>query len=362
VAESKQRTRWALKGLLGQAILFVTLTLAAAGAWAGSVSLAWDAVTGSSVTGYTIHYGSAAGNYVSKIDAGNTTTYVVPNLAEGATYHFAVTARDSSGDESGLSNDVAATVAYAKPVAQFTASTTSGIAPLALNFINSSTGSITNNWWSFGDNTTSTVQSPSHTYSTPGVYTVSLTVGGPAGSSTQTRTSYITVSAANSGTTCPCTIWSPSSAPKVAADPDRGAVELGVKFRADRDGMVTGVRFYKSSTNTGTHVGSLWTSSGALLARATFSGESASGWQQVNFSKPVAIKANTVYVVSYHTNTGHYAGDNDYFANAGVDRGPLHALRNGASGGNGVYAYGSTPAFPRYSYQSSNYWVDVVFQ
>jgi PKD repeat protein len=326
------------------------------------VGLAWDAVTGSSVAGYTIHYGTAAGNYSSKIDAGNTTTFVVPNLAEGTTYHFAVGAYSSSGDESGLSNDVAATVAYAKPVAQFTASATSGTAPLALNFIDSSSGSITTYAWSFGDNSTSTAQRPSHTYSAPGVYTVSLTVSGPAGSSTQTRAGYITVGAPSAGTACPCTIWNPSATPKVAADPDRGAVELGVKFKVDRDGMVTGVRYYKSSTNTGTHVGSLWTSSGVLLARATFSNESTSGWQQVNFSKPVAIKANTVYVASYHTNTGHYAGDNNYFATTGVDRGPLHALRNGVSGGNGVYMYGSSPAFPRYTYQSSNYWVDVVFQ
>ena len=51
---------------------------------------------------------------------------------------------------------------------------------------------------------------------------------------------------------------------------DRTPVELGVKFRADYDGSVTGVRFYKAAGNTGTHIGSLWTAGGQRLAQATF--------------------------------------------------------------------------------------------
>ncbi len=110
-----------------------------------------------------------------------------------------------------------------------------------------------------------------------------------------------------------------------------------------------------------THVGTLWSNTGTQLARATFTNETASGWQQVNFSNPVAITANTVYVASYHTTVGRYAYDNGFFANSGVDTLPLHALRNGVNGGNGVYTSSSTPAFPTSTYQSSNYWVDVVF-
>ena len=66
------------------------------------------------------------------------------------------------------------------------------------------------------------------------------------------------------------------------ASPDSGdtsAVELGLRFTAAKTGYITGVRFFKSTTNTGTHVGSLWTASGTRLATVTFSGESASGWQ-----------------------------------------------------------------------------------
>ena len=79
---------------------------------------------------------------------------------------------------------------------------------------------------------------------------------------------------------------------------DGNSVELGVKFTSEVAGTVTGIRFYKASTNTGTHIGSLWTSAGTLLASATFTSETASGWQQVSFSTPVAIAANTTYVAA----------------------------------------------------------------
>ena len=63
---------------------------------------------------------------------------------------------------------------------------------------------------------------------------------------------------------------------------------LGTKFRSDIPGYITGARFYKAPLNTGTHVATLWTSTGTALATATFAGESASGWQQVLFPTPVA--------------------------------------------------------------------------
>ena len=51
----------------------------------------------------------------------------------------------------------------------------------------------------------------------------------------------------------------------------------------------------------------MWSSTGALLATGTFTGESASGWQELDFSSPVAVTAGTTYVASYHTDAGHYA-------------------------------------------------------
>jgi Domain of unknown function (DUF4082)/Bacterial Ig-like domain/Bacterial Ig domain len=160
---------------------------------------------------------------------------------------------------------------------------------------------------------------------------------------------------------CPCSGWGSTAAPANPSLNDPSAVELGVKFRTDVDGFITGVRFYKGLGNTGTHIGSLWTSNGQLLANATFTSETATGWQQVSFATPVAVTANTVYVASYFAPNGNYAGDNGYFASSGVDSGPVHLLRSGVSGGNGVYRYGSTSGFPSQSFQDTNYWVDVVF-
>jgi len=79
------------------------------------------------------------------------------------------------------------------PVANFSGSPTSGCAPLAVSFTDQSTGDITSWSWDFGDGGTSTQQNPSHTYNSGGQYTVSLTVTGPGGSDTNTKTNYITV-------------------------------------------------------------------------------------------------------------------------------------------------------------------------
>ena len=156
-------------------------------------------------------------------------------------------------------------------------------------------------------------------------------------------------------------IWSSTAVPGTADSGPDSAVELGVKFRSDVNGKVTGIRFYKAAANTGSHVGNLWSSAGTKLATATFSGETASGWQQVSFATPVAITSNTVYVASYHANSGHYSADINYFSRKGADNPPLHALANGVSGGDGVYRYGTGSAFPDSTWYAANYWVDVVF-
>jgi len=134
-----------------------------------------------------------------------------------------------------------------------------------------------------------------------------------------------------------------------------------VQFKSDSDGYITGIRFYKSQANTGTHVAHLWSASGTLLASATFTNETASGWQQVNFLSPIAITTNTVYVGSYQTSVGHFGLDQGYFATFGVDNPPLHALADVSGSANGVYEFTSTGAFPANTYNASNYWVDVVF-
>jgi hypothetical protein len=161
------------------------------------------------------------------------------------------------------------------------------------------------------------------------------------------------------GATGTNSIWGSNSVPGNVAEADSSAVEVGVKFQSDVAGTVTGIRFYKSTQNTGTHVGHLWSSNGTLLGTVTFSGETASGWQQANFSTPVNIQANTTYVASYYAPRGYYS-DDAYAFNSAVNNAPLHALQDGPSGPNGVYTYGS--GFPNQGWNASNYWVDVVFK
>jgi hypothetical protein len=169
---------------------------------------------------------------------------------------------------------------------------------------------------------------------------------------------------------CPCSIWGANVVPATPDSGDGNAIEVGMKFTTDTFGTINGVRFYKAAANTGTHVGSLWSSTGQLLAQATFSGETSSGWQQVNFSPAVPVTANTTYVVSYHAPVGHYASTEAYFypqpsptpdGSSTVNSPPLHALRNTGSTVNGVFIYGSSSTFPTTSFNAENYWVDPVF-
>jgi len=156
------------------------------------------------------------------------------------------------------------------------------------------------------------------------------------------------------------TIMKPTQKPAHVDTGDTNPVEVGVKFKADSSGYVTGLRFYKASANIGKHIGHIWSKSGALLGSATFTGESTSGWQQVNFATPIAVSANTIYTASYFAPSGHYSGNLNGLLN-GIDSPPLHALANGVSGANGVRLYSSKGGFPSIGYNSINYWVDVVY-
>ncbi len=139
-------------------------------------------------------------------------------------------------------------------------------------------------------------------------------------------------------------------------------VELGVKFRSEVPGQVTGIRFFKAAANTGTHVGSLWTAGGGLLAQATFSNETATGWQTALFEEPVEVDADTTYVASYFSPSGHFSATIAAFSSGGITNPPLQALDSNTSGGNGVYTYGSSGSFPNEpAFNARNYFVDVLF-
>jgi PKD repeat protein len=79
------------------------------------------------------------------------------------------------------------------PTANFSASATSGVAPLNVQFTDTSTGSPTSWAWTFGDGGTSTAKNPSHVFADPGTYTVTLTATNSLGSDAETKTNLITV-------------------------------------------------------------------------------------------------------------------------------------------------------------------------
>ncbi len=164
--------------------------------------------------------------------------------------------------------------------------------------------------------------------------------------------------------TGPFTLFDTTSVGGDPASEDVLSLELGMKFRPTVDGQITGIRFYKRAVSFGTHIGNLWTSTGTLLATATFTNETASGWQQVNFSSPVTVTAGTTYVASYFAEQGRYAYSANTFTDSVLNSSAtLVGLKaGGANGGNGLYAYNGTSIFPdQVSPANPSYWVDVAF-
>jgi hypothetical protein len=82
--------------------------------WAASINLAWDPNTETDLAGYTVHYGTTSARYTTNKDVASTTT-TITNLADG-TFYFAVTARNTSSQESSYSNEVSTSIAGAPGV------------------------------------------------------------------------------------------------------------------------------------------------------------------------------------------------------------------------------------------------------
>ena len=126
-----------------------------------------------------------------------------------------------------------------------------------------------------------------------------------------------------------------------------------MRFTSDNPGLIQAIRYYKSPSETGTHVGHIWSSTGQPLATITFTNEGASGWQQQALATPLTINAGTTYVVSVNTNS-YYAVTSQGFASI-ITNGGLSAPV-----GAGVYN-DNAGVFPTLVYQNENYFRDVVF-
>ncbi len=135
---------------------------------------------------------------------------------------------------------------------------------------------------------------------------------------------------------------------------DNTTYELGLKFQSDTAGQITAIRYWKAASETGSHVGRIWSSTGTLLASVTFANETASGWQQQALSTALSINANTTYVVSVNVNS-YFAITTNALASSIVSG----DLKTVADGNNGVY--GSPGSLPTNSYENSNYFRDIVF-
>ena len=84
-----------------------------------------------------------------------------------------------------------------------------------------------------------------------------------------------------------------TQAPKMPNQTDNVSYEMGTKFTAALPGQITGIRYWKAPSETGSHAGTIWSSTGTPLATVAFTNETASGWQQAIFSAPVSIGAKT---------------------------------------------------------------------
>jgi hypothetical protein len=332
----------------------------------GAANVTWIAPTGDNpVTTYTVtpYIGTTAQTPTTVAGSPPVTSARVHNLTGGTTYTFKVTASNPNG--SGPASDPSNAVT---PTSGSTAS-----APLNVGAVPGSQSAQVS--WSAPSNNggspvtgyivTPYVGTTAQTPTTVGGSTLTATVNGLTNNTSYTFKVAATTAAGTgpqstaTNTVIPQKTIFDWTTPGTVDSGDGNPVELGVKFKSDDAGSVTGIRFHKAAANTGTHIGGLWTTTGTQLASATFTGETASGWQEVDFATPVAITAGTTYVAGYFAPNGHYSVGTGL--GAAVDNPPLHTIPN-ATSPNGLYSYVFVSSFPTSSFNASNYLVDVMFR
>jgi hypothetical protein len=192
------------------------------------------------------------------------------------------------------------------------------------------------------------------------VYTATVTTGAKSSGGTAlaaTKTWTFTTSS------CPCSLMSSLTPAATGLDVRDGrwqggpwTYEMGTKVSVSSAASLTAIRFYKDAAETGTHVGTLWSSAGTAIAQVTFTGETASGWQQMALASPVALTPGVTYTVSVGFNSRFTMTSGGL--SAPLSNGPLSAVNDGQ---NGVFA-SAAGLFPSSSWGSSNYFVDAVVQ
>ena len=217
-----------------------------------------------------------------------TYTYTTPG-----TYTAVLTV--SNGAQSSVAQQII-TVKPPRPVTNFTASPTSGDIPLAVSFTDSSTGAITGWSWNFGDGQFSSIQSPTHTYTNAGSYTISLTVSGPGGNSNPMTASI--------------TALPPAPVAGFSSSPTNGAVPLTVQFTDASTGVVTARSwdFGDGGTSTSQSPTHTYTSAGNFIVSLTPTGPG--GANTVTQADCVEAKASSYGIDQYTKLMLHFDGPN----------------------------------------------------
>ena len=229
---------------------------------------------------------------------GNTSTDQSPTHTYAATGTYTVKLTAKKGDlTSTETKEAFITVVDPAdpPTARFRANTTQGYASLAVQFSDQSGGNVTGRLWNFGDGEISTDQSPTHTYATPGTYTVTLTATGPGGSNTITKAGYITV-------------LDPTPIVAISSDKVRGETPLTVHFTSESAGIPPLKYFWDFGDNTNsTHRNSThvfeYTGDGAKTYTVTLTVTNAKGTSASTTTKITVVSPPRNEVVSDRIDT-----------------------------------------------------------
>src|SRR3972149_7046251 len=286
----KLRLRGILPGLIAVAIFFFIVSGMTNSANAGEAILTWDPPTtntdGTPLTalaGYKIHYGTTSGNYTTVIDVGNVTTYTVTNLTNNVTYYFATTAYDSSGNESGFSNEVSKTIA----------GTSDTTAPVLSNI---TTGSITSAGavitWTTDEQSTSQIE-----YGTTTSYGSSTTID-----NTLVTSHSVTISGLSSWTTYHFRVKSQDSAGNLAVSSDLTFTTLAPPDTTAPTGTISinSGAAYTTSTSVTLTLSCSDAGSGCSQMRLSNNGTTWNAWENNASSKTWTLASGdgvkTVYV------------------------------------------------------------------
>jgi len=209
---------------------------------------------------------------------------------------YAVTLTASNADGSNVltkTNYIAVSNSLNGPVASFSASQTSGKAPLTIRFTDESTGSPDSWRWTFGDRTNSTEQNPVHTYNKSGLYAVTLTASNADGSNVLTKTNYIAVSS-----------FLDTPVTKFSASPTSGSMPLTVHFTDESTGSPTAWRWTFGDGNTSTEQNPVHTYNKSGLYSVALTASNANGSNTLSKSGYIAVSNSLVAAFSASPTSG----------------------------------------------------------